>query len=460
MGQPSAKPGTPDLLEWTITEASPDGEAAPLSVPLPFTASSPTPVAKPRPKFDLWSWLFWAAALGFVGWMTAGLWLTPALSWQRTRSDVARIVAQEERAALAKQPEAVTKLSDAYYQFWAEAQAQRARNGLAAPLPLPMLRPVPEAGHIQSFAAIDSDTIQVDVARRFTTPEGIPYTFALSQFYRFDGKWWRVPAPEQFWGDKTSRSGQRITVRYYAVDEALAAELIPYLDDVLARACANWVCSDEFDITLNLTSTYYQSGEALPALLPDDPLLFAMLPPHVSRWPNYVVHFPSPHAAGYPVEASGKTLLKRAIAIQILFAAADRLAFVEGGQPDETGNAFFYALVARLAAHLDLDQAPSTLSLTTPTRAAAPLTTDKIWGLRFQVGRRPESVRNALALLNQVLADQGQPTQTDVELLRTFGAAPSLADWLSAGMGIPPTEAEARVELAQRQLNSDMAPAP
>jgi hypothetical protein len=392
--------------------------------------------------------------------MTVGLWLTPALSWQRTRHDVARIVIQEEQAALAKQPEAVLKLSDTYYPFWAEAQAQRARNGLAAPLPLPMLRPIPEAGNIRSFAAIASDTIQVDVARRFTTPEGVPYTFALSQFYRFDGKWWRVPAPEQFWGDKTSRSGQRITLRYYAVDEALTAELIPYLDDVLARACANWACSDEFHITLNLTSAYYQSGEALPSLSPDDPLLFTMLPPHVSRWPDYVVHFPSPHAAGYPVEASGKTLLKRAIAIQILFAAADRLAFVEGGQPDETGNAFFYALVARLAAHLDLDQASSSLNLTTLARAAVPLTADKMWSQRFQVGRRPESVRNALALLNRVLAYQSHPTQTDVELLRTFGAASSLADWLSAGIGISTTEAEARVELAQRQLSGDRAPAP
>jgi hypothetical protein len=171
-----------------------------------------------------------------------------------------------------------------------------------------------------------------------------------------------------------------------------------------------------------------------------------LLPTVVTRFPDYALLLPSPHDVGYPLNAAGQDLLRRSIATQLLLAAADRAAF--GGSRDAVANAFFYALVARLAVRYGLD---------TPQALAAPpeplpedLDAEELWGFRYGAWRRPDIIRNAGWLLNGWLA--GQPPQAEAALIRTLPHAQSLAVWLAEGLAISPAAAEAAVRSGLSQL--------
>ncbi|MGH2524043.1 MAG: hypothetical protein ACRDH2_16170 [Anaerolineales bacterium] len=453
MSKRSAPPQSSDLLEWTITSAPTEDEG----LPAPFEPSTPFDSRAPQnPTTRLRSphaRQFGLILIGLLAAAMLGLWLVPTLGDYRVRQTVRQVIAAEEQAALARDAARFKQFSEARYTVWAEAQARRARVGQAAPLPSPLLRPVPEAGRVRSFKLLAPEIILVEVARQFIAPDGRTFKFVLPQFYRFNGQWQRIPPPEGYWGERHKLPGQRIDVNYFPVDAAFAADLSRYLEDVLARACAVWACPDDLHLTVNLANTYYQTDEDLPALIPSDPLLFALLPPHVTRWPDYVLLVSSPHAAGYPAEAAGADLLKRGIAAQALFATADQLTF-KRDYVEQPGNAFYYALVARLSASLGVDGEGITYLRTVRGRVRL----DGLWANRTGSGRRPNEARIALVLLNTLLAGQAQPAE--VALFHNWRSATGPEVWLAQSLGISVEEAQAQLESAARAISDAESTSP
>jgi hypothetical protein len=429
-----------DILDWTVTDAPTDGE-----VLLPPSASPSTPPERQiENRVRRLSRQLWIVGGALIVGLLAALWLQPLVSAYRTRQAVALVVAEEEQAALAKDATRLKAFSASTDAVWREAQARRARAGHAAPLPLALLRPLPQPGHIRSFEAFAPDILQADVVRTFVAPDGTPFRFVLPQFYRFEGEWRRIPAPENYWGEPYDYTGQRVVVSYYPVDAEIAKSLGPYLDDVLARACAVWACPDDLVIRVDFGAHYYQSAEAPRTLAGDEPLLFALMPLHFTRASRHVLLLPSPHAAGYPADAASADLFRRAAALQVLFAAADKLAFSHDFNPMK--NMFFYALVARMSARLGLD----TPHLAGILAGTTDLTLAQMWTTSTVLGAwgRPDGLRAALAITNVLLQDRPPATED-----RLFGGLRSASDpvsWLAERMSLP-------IEAAQRELESAAA---
>jgi hypothetical protein len=435
-----------NILDWTITDAPLDGEV--LSPPVPVLSTPSDKKTEDRAR--RLSRQLWLIAVGVTLGLLATLWLPRLVSAYRTRQAVALVVAGEEQAALAKDAARLKQFSSPADPVWQEEQARRARAGHAAPLPLPLLRPLPQPGHIQAFEDFAPDIVRADVARTFYAPDGTQFRFTLPQFYRFDGAWRRIPAPDAYWGDPFDYSGQRVIVSYYAVDADLVTGLGPYLDDVLARACAAWGCPGDLVIRVNFGSHYYQAAE-IPIDPPRDaPLLFTLMPPHFTRASRYVLLLASPHAAGYANDAASADLFRRAVAIQVLFAAADKLTFTNGGL-NPIGNAFFYALVTRMSARLGLDAPDVTRLHTANTR----LTIEQLWSVNaiFRAWGQPEAVRGALAVMNVLLKDQS--AETEDRLFDGLRSASSPAAWLAEGTGISVEAAQRELEMAAAKIRSD-----
>lgn len=435
-----------NLLDWTITDAPLDGEI--LSPPAPFPATPHDRETEDRARI-LSRQIWIIAGILMIGLLTA-LWLPPFVNAYRTRQAVALVVAGEEQAALAKDPVRLRQFSSPADAVWQDEQARRARAGHAAPLPLPLLRPLSQPGRIQSSEDFAPDIVRADVARTYVAPDGTPFRFILPQFYRFDGTWQRISAPDVYWGDQFTYTGRRVTLSYYSADAEFAGRLGPYFDDVLAHACAAWGCPDDLAIRVNFGNHYYQAAEVPRDLPQDEPLLLALMPPHFTRSLDYVLLVASPHAAGYPADAASADLFRRAIATQVLFAAADKLTFTSGGL-NPIGNAFFYALVARMSARLGLD-APGVARLHT---ANTRFTVAQMWSVNttFRAWGQPEAVRGALAVMNVLLQDQ--PAETEDELFNGLRSASAPAAWLAEGMGISVEAAQRALEMAAAHVRGD-----
>ncbi len=436
----------PNLLEWIVTDAPLDGEV--LSPPAPFSATPYDRETEDRArKLSRQIWII--AGILMIG-LLAALWLPPLVNAYRTRQAVALVVAGEEQAALAKDSVRLRQFSSPADAVWQEEQARRARAGHAAPLPLPLLRPLPQPGRVQSIEDFAPDIVRADVARTYVAPDGTPFHFILPQFYRFDGAWQRIPAPDAYWGDQFTYTGQRVTLSYYPVDADIANRLGLYLDDVLAHACAAWGCPDDLVIRVNLGNHYYQAAEMPRDLPQDEPMLLALMPPHFTRSLDYVLLVASPHAAGYPANAASADLFQRAVAVQVLFAAADKLTFTDGGL-NPIGNAFFYALVARMSARLGLD-APGVAHLHT---ANTRFTVAQMWSVNttFRAWGQPEVVRGALAIMNVLLEDQS--AETEDGLFEGLRSASGPAAWLAEGMGISVEAAQRALEMAAARVRGD-----
>ncbi len=429
-----------DILVWTIADAPLEGEALLLPPSLPAAALEPQTEDRTR-KIAL---QIWVIAISLSLGLLAVLWLEPALNDHGARLAVAQVVAAEERAALARNETQLKQLSDPTDPNWLEAQARRAGAGQSGPLPLRMLRPVPEAGQVRTFETITPGIVRVEVARRFTVPDGTALTFRLPQFYRFEGhEWKRIASPDDYWGDQIFDVGAHLDFVYYPVDQDLVKALRPYLADVLARACGLWTCLPDLKITINFANRYYQPPEVPIPLAPDEPLLLALMPPHLTRWGGYTLYLLSPHEVGYATEAAGQDLLRRAVAAQLLFAAADQLTYANDGL-DQTGNAFFYALIARMAARLGLDS-PHVADLRS---ASTTLTPQQMWTVNeyFKAWYQPEEIRGALAIVNRLLQDQ--PANTDIRLFHSLRSAREASAWLADGMGVPVEAAQSALQVA------------
>jgi WD40 repeat protein len=437
----SSKAHSDDRLEWTISNAPTDGE-----IPSPEPSSlhahdSETPHAHAH-RITRQTWII-LGGLIMAAVLVAGLYFT----WGRYRlgSDVARIVTAEDEAALAGDIERLHQLSDQSNTGWLNERDQLASLGQPAPPPTRLLRPVREPGVVRSFTTITQNIARADVARKYVAPDGTTFTFILPQFYRFaDGQWKRIPPLEDLSEQQSTRTGTYADIKYFAADaDFVENDLGPYLDDVLARACALWDCPANLKIVVNFiryTSPYGPSYSQQPAL----PLLFQLSPITFSRWPQNTLTLVSPQLIGYPADTASTDHLKRVAAIQALLVLADRLI----GGADQTHNGFFYALVARASVRLGLDS-PSLLG---EYNAPFSLTAADLWhgqrnsGIVFDA-LPPDDMQRALVILNWLLRDQ--PASVDFRLLSALTSTQNPVDWMATGLGISADEARARLGAAE-----------
>ncbi|MBL8046070.1 MAG: hypothetical protein JNL09_05990 [Anaerolineales bacterium] len=423
-----------DVLEWTIADGvlgwdSAEDFFAP-DTPLDHKVA-PAPIS-----FKQWGVLI-CAALGVL----TGVWLISAWDTLSAHLAVRQTITREMAAELAGDTALLAQLSTTTERVWLEQRLERTANNLPAWLPLPGLRPAPQPPQLQTVTFLNPNLAQAEFTRPFSLPDGTTLTFSLPQFYARTelAEWKRVPTPESYWGEERHLQGQYLALSFYAADAEFAAELLAYVENVLAQTCGAWECPAAEPLKVELGRRYLLSVE-IPTLRPDDPLLFALLPPHLTRFP-YALLIPSPHEVGYPADEAARTFLKRALATQVLFAAADRFAFGKRSGAD-VGNAFLYALVARRAVQLGLDEAYTMAVTSVPVSDR--MTADRWWNFRTGTWRRPDILRNTVALVNQWLPPHY--SNADVELLRQIGAAQSVEEWLQLGLGLSPSQARAWVE--------------
>lgn len=450
-----ARKSKPDILEWTVTDAPDAAETE----ALPPSAWESTP-APPEPEarisdaqarahhFQISRRIWLTLGTAIVG-LLLGAGLFTLWNRYRVRGEVERFVAAEERAALAGDTQKIRQLTDNGDPGWLSEHAALAEGNQAAPAPLSILWALPEPGTPQSIRSIASDTVQVDVARRYVAPDGATVTFALPQFYRYTkGEWKRIAPPKTLWGEETTRPGLRVNVTYYPVDQDFAVELSDYLEGMLAQACAAWICPDDLKLEVKLETTRAAADPGYYSPFSPGSLLMLLTSSESFNliYGGPTLNFASPHAAGYPADAAGADLLERVIAVETLASAAHQIA------PDSGNNEFLYALVERMAVRLKLEP-----SIVTEMHYVNPgLVIEDLWGNSNSGQETPylggERLLGALAVVNRLLRDQ--PANADIKLFNSLNSASDPVAWLSAGMGIPHGEAQARL----RALTDDPYP--
>jgi hypothetical protein len=423
------KTSSSNLLDWTITDAPPADE------PLPSPDFSPSPRRTLTRDHHL-SVLLWLIVGSLIAVVIAGLWVFSTYNTWRTRRDVMRVATLEEKAAWAGDMRLYLQLSDDSNPDWVKSQTRLVENNQSAPAPLPGLRPSTQKTILQSVESLTPDTVRVDAVRAFRADDGTALTFMLPQFYRYTrGAWRRIPPPDIFWGEPQNRSGAHASLRFYTADAPIMKEeLGPYLDDVLARACAVWACPAHLVVGINFANTAYQPGDAL-----------------MSSWFGENIFLPSPHAQGLPAAAAAKLQLKRTVAWRSLFALGDLVVRRDAGL-GQPGSAFFHAFMARTALqlgvitpHMETAPSASTLYTYTPIElwcayCGASITQEQVDITRWE----------AEALLNELLRDQ--PTEKETALFQALSVAIGPVSWVAKGLGISSQEAQARLDAAFKRI--------
>ncbi len=377
--------------------------------------------------------------------------LCPSLGQLIIRAQLAQIVEQEDNGLL-NRDSAPTQLQQLSDPAWLKQQQTLVAPGELVARPLPMLTPAREAGRLRAWAWAAPNLARVEVARLFTAPDGQAYTFLIPQYYRYaDNVWKRVGPPEDHEARRTLTNRYVEIVYSEANADLVVNELAPFLETVLARACAAWGCPAGYRISIIFGATP-RSRNAFPnAPLPDDPLLFAQAPIVFNRSPRNTLALPAPSLMGRPMEARGLELFKRAIAAQALLVAADGVLFREG-ERDLARNAFLYALVARFGAQLNIE-APTVYNILTSPLTRTP---NILWDIG--VGgtvRSGAEMRRALAMLNWILRER--PSESDLALFDALREAHDPAQWLVLSLGLSPAEAQVLWDEAEtRTFDVDM----
>ncbi|HLE28214.1 MAG TPA: hypothetical protein VI793_08860, partial [Anaerolineales bacterium] len=203
-----------DLLDWTVTHA-PD-----LDEPTPPPASSRPPGHKAALSARTARRMMWITGLVIAGAALGAGMLTLWNGYQAWR-EIRSVVLAEEQAAFARNPDRLLRLQEAGDSGWRSAQFRLAQRGLAAPLPLGLLRPVAGMHESLSVTPIAPNAVRADVRRKYRAPDGAVYTFALPQFYRrVNNAWKHMAPPDSYWGESRVFSGRYVEVRYLQVDAA------------------------------------------------------------------------------------------------------------------------------------------------------------------------------------------------------------------------------------------------
>lgn len=425
MGQSSH--AIPELLEWIVSDASDFGEPETPAPPAPVTAP---PVTRPRLRLNLSRRSGFILCVSLIG-LGLVFNLCPYLGQFVIRGQLAQIVQLEDDLALAGDTAQRQSLSD---PVWFKHQQAITAPGDLVPRPLPMLAPVREPGRMLAWQWVASNLARVDVVRQFIAPDGEAYTFVTPQYYHYMNSAWKRVAPPVA-ESRSSLRGHYAEIMYAEADADLVRdEVAPYLNALLARACAVWVCPEGFRIGVTFNAqprTFYPT-----APLPDDPLLFSQTPIVFNRSPRNTLALPAPSVLGYPIGDRAIELFRRAITAQALLVVADGVLFLKD-ERDLARNAFLYALVARLGARLNLE-APTVYDIFTSPLTRTP---NVLWDIGVGgTSRSGDEMRRALAMLNWLLRER--PAEADLALFEALREADNPVQWLTLGLGLTPAEAQ------------------
>lgn len=417
------KPKPEDILEWTIHDDLQPDE------PLPELPSTPEPARKAPAR---WQWVL----LAIIALLVA---LTPWLyaQWEQrnTRDAIERSV-----AAAAVEP----------------------------PLPLRVVQRTSAPAEVLELSQVASDTVRADIAYGYLAYDGQPVTFTLPRFFRrvTDDQWQMISPPDTFPGEARLYTSERLSISYFAADADLIEDtLAPYLEAMLQRACAEWDCTPDHQVTLDFVNAprELRRAAALDELQSSDPLLLALIAggdlalaePRLS----------APHQVGQPTGAAGLDLWKRVIATRALAQLARQLARLGPSSPPED-SPFFYALLARASGRLAIDTASRVESV----RRSAAEHFQQLWwyGGASSAADSAQRVRDALALLNGLLRDQ--PPKIESEWFHQIRAQPEMLNspsgtfvWLTAELrarGLPAAEYLNRLQVALTGSTIQPAPLP
>lgn len=305
------------------------------------------------------------------------------------------------------------------------------------PLPNYLFKPDQTGAIIQSLTTLPNNTLLADVSHTFLAPDGQPITFTLTQFYQFNGAAWEQrPTPHTYWGENREYHGQRLHIRYPAVDEDFINDFGPFADALLSEACKIWACHPAHTIAVNFSAEGPFPLETAPI---DGPNTFALL------WAGADIEqelrVPSPHLVGYPANETSREALKRALALQALIGLANEVA-----GSTHRDNAYLYAFIARMGARLDLEASNVGDNLTVSTFYEPPALWELAYaGLWQSPDKRDEALRAALGSLNTLLAAPNLPAEAEALLFASLRVNFYPADWYAEAIGVTRAEAQARV---------------
>ncbi len=453
-----------ELIEWVITYA-PEANEAPLPLEAELPSEAPPhpaipsslrclPLPRLNERFSRWLWL----TLGSIIVVSlAGLGVYTIWNRFRVERALTLVIRAEDEAALAQDSKRLNALADSQDTNWLAVRTRLARQGQAAPMPLPWLRSTPILGRLQTYTYIATDLVRAEVMRQYLAPDGSVVRFNLPQFYRFaNGEWKRVPIPEPetFGGkDPSVREGVHTKIYYHLPDaKFVKEELGPYLDQLMARACAQLDCPDDLSLSLDFPDTMRPdlllTRNDPTRLTNEDPLLFAMIAWDPSEFTGRSIYIPSPQIAGYPADETSQDFYKRSLALRLLFHASHYLSDVDNYHYQAMGsNALASALVVRLGARLGLESSHALEQQPGPT--FFPL--GSLWFIDqapspsfvSTLETRLAARREGLAVMNYLLRDQ--PPEAEAQLLRGLASTSGYYDavpWLSVGLGLSPGEVQ------------------
>lgn len=374
----AAKDKPSDILDWTIHDDLQPGDPLP-----PWPAEEPSAPAPPPHRWPVRRWASLAAAAGLI---IISPWLY--LRWQgwQTEQAVGELIAAE-----------------------------------AAPTAVPLVGLAPAEGDTPSLGALTQlspTTVRADVIHRYLGPEGRPLAFAQPRFFEQTAAGWELLAtpPADFPGEVQTWAGARFQLAYYAADAALIeGTLAPFLAELFDRACQTIACPDDFKLTFDFVNAPSHSAEQ-PAAPPaaGEPWLFSLLARDAMatrQWLQTTQRVAAPHRVGAPSDAAALDLWKRSLGLRALAG----LARASSAQAIP-GDGFFIALIARLAARLDLEPA-AILEYALADKAV--ITQYLQDGTHLDDER--EIYASALTLLNAVLRG---PTETEARLWQTLAELP------------------------------------
>ena len=107
--------------------------------------------------------------------------------------------------------------------------------------------------------------------------DGVPYGRAWF-YWRYEDGWRHVPPDYTFWGEQRTLTEQGITVRYFAVDQAVAQALAPRVASWLQIGCAAITCASAPQISVSIVPNAAQeAGWSL-----DDASVLLLPSPYIS----------------------------------------------------------------------------------------------------------------------------------------------------------------------------------
>lgn len=107
--------------------------------------------------------------------------------------------------------------------------------------------------------------------------DGVPYGRAWF-YWRYEDGWRHVPPDYTFWGEPRTLTEQGITVRYFAVDQAVAQTLAPRVASWLQIGCAALACVSTPQMSISLVPNAAQDA----GWSPDDASVLLLPSPYIS----------------------------------------------------------------------------------------------------------------------------------------------------------------------------------